>query len=196
MKMEKNESVRIRLAEPADASALLEIYAPYVEKTAVTFEYDVPTVEEFQKRIGEIRDGYPYLAAEKDGAIVGYCYAKPFGERAAYSKSAETVLYVAENCRGCGIGTLLYEKLWKMLKRQNVLNLYACIAVTSEESDPYLTPASPIFHMACGYRQVGYFTKCGYKFGRWYDMIWMEKMIGDHGENPEPFLPAVPFSEN
>ena len=184
--MEEKE-ITIRLAKASDAQALLEIYAPYVEHTAITFEYEVPSRGEFEKRIKEISARYPYLVAEKDGKIVGYSYAHPFGERAAYARSAETALYVDRKYRGCGIGTLLSSRLERILKRQNVLNLYACIA-TTEGPDPYLTGASPAFHAARGYRKIGYFTKCGYKFGRWYDMIWMEKFIGEHGENPAPFL--------
>ena len=186
MERQKNKEIVIRPATPDDAAALLKIYAPYVTDTAITFEYEIPSVEEFQRRIREIHARYPYLLASKDGKVVGYCYARAFGERAAYARSAETVLYIDREYRGHGIGSLLYRQLEEILKRQNVLNLYACIAKADGE-DPYLTDASPAFHAARGYREIGYFTKCGYKFGRWYDMIWMEKFIGIHDEKPEPF---------
>lgn len=178
----------LRTAGIGDAEALLKIYAPYIEKTAITFEYRVPTVKEFQKRVEKISEKYPYLVAEEDGTIVGYCYAKPFGEREAYARSAETVLYVSEKSRGHGIGTFLYGRLEEILKRQNVVNLYASIAATNRKDDTYLTDASICFHTACGYREIGYFTKCGYKFGNWYDMIWMEKFIGSHDLFPKSFL--------
>lgn len=183
------------MADTGDAEALLRIYAPYVEKTAVTFEYEVPTVEEFRARIEKIRGKYPYLAAVENGTVVGYSYAKPFGERAAYERAAETVLYVSESQRGKGIGTLLYGRLEEILKRQNIVNLYASIAVTKREDDMYLTKASPAFHAVRGYREIGYFTKCGYKFGNWYDMIWMEKFIGSHDMAPKAFLPVTELTE-
>jgi predicted acetyltransferase len=194
MKEEKNP-ITIRMAEISDAEALLGIYAPYVEKTAVTFEYEVPTIEEFRGRIEKIKRRYPYLAAVENGTVVGYSYAKPFGERAAYERAAETVLYVSENHRGKGIGTLLYGRLEEILRRQNIVNLYASVAVTERKDDMYLTKASPAFHAVCGYREIGYFTKCGYKFGNWYDMVWMEKFIGYHNPTPKAFLPVTEIAE-
>ena len=76
----------------------------------------------------------------------------------------------------------------KMQKLQGILNLNACIAVP-EQDDEYLTSNSESFHKHLGYRMVGKFHNCGYKFGRWYHMIWMEKMIGGHGEQPEEIIP-------
>lgn len=98
----------------------------------------MPAVEEFRARIEKVRGKYPYLAAVENGTVVGYSYAKPFGERAAYERAAETVLYISESQRGKGIGTLLYSRLEEILKRQNIVNLYASIAVTKREDDMYL----------------------------------------------------------
>ena len=101
----------IRTASVSDAPALLSIYAPYVEKTAVTFEYTVPSPEEFQTRIAHTLDRYPYLVAERNREIIGYAYASAFKERAAYDWAVETSVYVSENARGTGAGTTLYKAL-------------------------------------------------------------------------------------
>jgi len=176
--------MNIRIATKEDAKELLAIYAPYVEKTAITFEYDVPTVEEFERRIVHTLEKYPYLVAENDGEILGYAYAGTFYGRAAYDWCVETTVYVRENQKKNGIGKQLYSELENILRKQNVLNLYACVAYTKIE-DEYLTKNSVRFHEHLGYRLIGEFRKCGYKFGRWYDMVWMEKYIGEHLEYPE-----------
>lgn len=174
---------KIRIAAVQDAASLLEIYAPYVEKTAITFEYEVPSVQEFAGRIGHVLEKYPYLAAERDGEIVGYAYAGPFKERAAYDWAVETTIYVREDRKGTGVGRELYEALEHALFLQNILNVNACIA-WPETEDEHLTKNSVQFHEHMGYRLVGEFYKCGYKFGRWYNMVWMEKHLGEHKEPP------------
>ena len=182
--MDTNE-IRIRPATEADAEEILNIYAPYVTDTAITFEYDVPTLEEFTGRIHHTLEKYPYLVAVRDGEIIGYAYAGACYGRAAYDWSAETTIYIKKDCRHCGVGKLLYQALEDALKAQNIINLYACIGYP-EVDDEYLTKNSEQFHEHQGYRLIGEFRKCGYKFGRWYHMVWMEKMIGEHPEKPEP----------
>lgn len=169
----------IRTATPDDAAELLAIYAPYVEKTAITFEYDVPSVEEFRSRIEQTLLKYPYLVAEQDGRIVGYAYAGVFKGRAAYNHCVETSIYVDLQCQRNGIGRKLYEALEERLKEQGILNVNACISWTDTPNE-YLTHQSPEFHARLGYEKVAHFHLCGYKFGQWFDMIWMEKMIGPH----------------
>ena len=173
------EKIVIRSASVNDAEALLNIYAYYVENTAITFEYKVPTVEEFQQRIANTLKKYPYLVVEKEGMILGYAYAGVFKDRAAYDWSAEVTIYLSPNVTKCGIGRKLYEALETEMKKRGFLNLYACIGYPIEE-DEYLTKNSAEFHAHLGYRFVGEFHKCGYKFERWYNMIWMEKLIGEH----------------
>ncbi len=182
----------IRVATTEDAEALVRIYAPYVEKTAITFEYDVPTVREFAGRIEKILKRYPYLVAEEDGEILGYAYAGSFHERAAFGWAVETSVYIAETAKRRGLGKRLYDALEQALAAQNILNLYASIAYPIRE-DPYLTRDSVEFHQRLGFELVGRFSRCGYKFGRWYDLVWMEKHIGDHvAIQPavKPFDPA------
>lgn len=177
-----DSSITLRMAEESDAAALLSIYAPYVENTAITFEYEVPTLEEFQSRIASTLKRYPYLAAVREGRIIGYAYASPFKERAAYDWAVETSIYVSGEARRTGAGTCLYEALEALLKRQNVINVNACIA--------YPNPGSIAFHEKLGYGTAGHFTQCGYKLGKWWDMVWMEKMLGPHPDVPKPFIPV------
>ena len=179
---------------PEDAVALLEIYALYVEHTAISFEYDVPSVEEFRERIVNRLEKYPYLVAEVDGKMLGYAYTSPFVGRAAYGWSAETTIYLREDCRKMGVGRALYEALEKVSKAQNILNLNACIGYPREE-DEYLTMNSVKFHEHMGYQMVGMFHNSGYKFGRWYHMVWMEKLIGEHKDKPKRVIPFRELSD-
>ena len=169
----------IRRARKEDAAAMLAIYAPYVEQTAITFEYEVPSLEEFQRRLERVTSSYPWLVAVDDGRIVGYAYASRFHERAAYQWSVEVSVYVAMDHRRKGIGRLLYDALEDALRLQGILNLNACIA-SPVQPDEYLTHDSELFHQRLGYSKVAHFHLCGKKFNRWYDMIWMEKLIGEH----------------
>ncbi len=173
----------IRSAAPGDAGALLEIYAPSVAGTAITFEYEVPTAEEFARRIGATLKRYPYLVLEDGGRAQGYAYAGPFKGRAAYDWCAETTVYVRREAHGRGYGRALYAALEDALRQRGILSAYACIA-WAEKEDETLTHASPLFHEALGYTRCALFRQCGFKFGRWYDMIWMEKMLGEHTACP------------
>ena len=177
--------LEIRIAKEEDAQALLALYAPYVEHTAITFEYDVPSEEEFRRRIRETMKRYPYLVLEADGVPAGYAYAGPFHARPAYDRAVETSIYLGESYRGIGGGRILHDALERALQIQGILNMNACIASPREE-DEYLTKNSIEFHAHLCYRLVGEFYQCGYKFGRWYDMVWMEKLIGLHQVPAEP----------
>lgn len=180
---EMKQEITIRMANERDAEEILAIYAPYVLHTAITFEYVVPTVEEFKERIKKTLKKFPYLVAVKDGSILGYAYVSPFKERAAYDWAVETSIYIKEECKAGGIGKKLYLALEDILKKQNIINLNACIA--------YPNPQSVGFHEHMGYKTVAHFTKCGYKFDTWYDMIWMEKMIGEHIIPPKSVIPVT-----
>ena len=189
-------NMNIKEAVIADAKAIRAIYAPYVELTAVTFEYNVPSEEEFCKRIETVKQKYPWIVAERlrvgdgtsgmaDGKIVDYAYASAFKPRDAYQWAVETSIYVEGSMKRCGIGRQLHEVLEQRLKAQGILNMNACISFIETE-DEYLTQDSVRFHEQLGYKKVAHFHLCGKKFfakqsgkaerGRWYDMIWMEKM--------------------
>lgn len=173
--------VVIRDATIEDAKHILEIYDYYVKNTAITFEYDTPSLEEFKARMERTMSRYPYLVIEKDNIIQGYAYAGSFVGRAAYDWSCEMTVYLAPNARKSGMGRKIYEVLEMKLREMGILNLYACIGCP-EVDDEYLTMNSADFHAHMGFVKVGEFHKCGYKFGRWYNMIWMEKIIGKHGD--------------
>ncbi len=168
----------IRSALTEDAGRLLEIYSYYVEKTAISFEYDVPSLDEFKGRMINITKKYPYLVLEDEGKIVGYSYAGVFKGRAAYDHCCEVTIYLDRGSKGKGYGRALYEALEKELLSRGICNLYACIGDPVTE-DEYLTKNSEEFHRHMGYTKVGDFHRCGFKFGRLYNMIWMEKIIGE-----------------
>ena len=170
---------KLRPAGIQDAARLVEIYAPYVLSTAITFEYDVPSVKEFENRIASITEKYPYIVCESAGKIIAYAYASAFKSRAAYDWSVEMSVYVDQDYRGKGVGRLLYEKLEELLAAQNIRNLYACITVTPSRD-------SINFHERLGFVQVADFKDCGFKMGKWHEMVWMEKMTGSHDSEPEP----------
>ncbi len=177
--------IDIRTAAIKDAEEILKIYSHYVLHTAITFEYEVPTVDEFQGRIRRTLEKYPYLVAMEGGKIVGYAYAGSFHTRAAYGWSAELSVYVHPAKKHKGIGRKLYQALEEALKRMGICNLYACIA-SPIAPDETLTHDSEYFHAKLGFTKIGEFHRCGYKFNRWYHMIWMEKIIGEHLENQPP----------
>jgi phosphinothricin acetyltransferase len=183
--------ISIRTASEADAAEIREIYTPYVNDTAITFEYDVPPVEEFAARITRILQSYPFLVAEREGQIIGYTYVSVFRTRAAYDWAVETSIYLRQDCRQEGLGKRLYLLLEEILKKQHILNMYACIAYTAKD-DPHLTNDSVAFHEHLGYMVIGHFSKCGYKFNTWYDMVWMEKLIGEHDDEVKA---VIPFTE-
>lgn len=178
--------MNIRIAVTEDAPALLEIYAPYVRDTAISFECEVPTAEEFADRIRRTLEKYPYLIAEEDGEILGYTYASAFKSRAAYDWSVETTIYVRQGGQRRGVGSALYKALEEQLRQQHVCNLCACIA--------YPHPVSIAFHEHFGYELTAHFHRSGYKLDAWQDMVWMEKELCPHTVPPLPFIPFSQLS--
>lgn len=171
--------IKIEFAKTEDAGEILALYDYYIQNTAITFEVETPSLEEFTERIKIIQTKYPYLVAKENNRIIGYAYAAPFKARAAYDWAVEVTVYVDQCLKKKGIGKKLYTALESLLKKQGILNLYACIACPVQE-DAYLTRDSIDFHTHMGYAITGTFHQCGYKFDTWYDMVWMEKMMGDH----------------
>ncbi|MDS1369375.1 N-acetyltransferase family protein [Streptococcus suis] len=164
--------IDIRSARIEDSADLVAIYAPYVEKTAITFETEVPTVEAFASRIEKTLEKFPYLVAVEEGKIVGYAYASTYYARAAYDWTVEFSVYVQKEARGKGIGNLLYTALEEELTARGFKNFLACIALPN--------PASIALHEKKGYQQVAHFKKVGYKFGTWHDIVWLQKsLVGD-----------------
>lgn len=173
----------VRPVTSGDADRIAEIYSYYVRKTAITFEYDPPTAEETIARIAQTTKRYPFLVLEEDGVVQGFTYAGVLKDRAAYDYSCEVTIYLDRHAAGRGYARALYEVLEMRLWEMGIVNLYACIGFPSEKDDEYLSRNSAQFHAHMGYMMVGRFHECGYKFGRWYDVIWMEKIIGQHRED-------------
>lgn len=172
----------IRAAVRGDIPAMLTIYRPFVERTAVSFEYIVPTQEEFARRMDGHRD-FPWLVWEENGRVLGYIYAGRAFERAAYAWCAEISCYLDESARGRGVGRLLYQTVEDILRRQGYRKVFA--VVTSANAP------SVAFHTALGYREAARFSEVGFKLGQWYDVLWLEKALCTDAA-PEP---PVPWTE-
>lgn len=181
--------IKIRTATVEDAEKLLDIYAYYVKNTAVTFEYEVPSVEEFQGRIRHILEHYPYLVAEADDEIIGYSYAGRFHPRAAFAWDVEMTVYLKHETRRAGVGRQLYTLMEEILKEQGVIN---AISLIVKPADVYSDYNSVQFHEKMGYKHAGELKNCGYKFNRWYTLIYMDKQIGSMKEK---MLPVRDFDE-
>ena len=163
--------MEVRLARIEDAKEILEIYSPYILNTNITFEYEIPSLEEFQQRMHKIMERYPYYVAVEDNKIIGYAYASTYKERKAYDWCCELSIYVNDQLHHRGVGKELYHALLMTLKQMNYQLVYACISYPNDKS--------VAFHQTFGFKKIAYFEKCGYKFNQWHDMIWMEKRIGD-----------------
>lgn len=159
----------IRDARRSDVPAMLAIYAPFVEHTAVSFEYDVPTEAEFARRLEEHQAAFPWLVCEENGRVMGYAYAGRAFERAAYGWNAEISCYLAPELRGRGVGRRLYARIEEILTR---LGYYKLFAVVTSANAP-----SVAFHRALGFRDAACFRNVGYKQGGWYDVLWLEKTL-------------------
>ena len=172
----------VRFATVQDIPRILEIYAPYVKNTAISFEYTVPTIAEFTRRFSEITARFPWLVWEENGIISGYAYGSLPFERAAYQWCAEASIYLCPEAHGKGIGKQLYAALEKHLQAQGYKKVYAIITTANE--------ASIAFHRAVGYRHTATMPDCGYKFGNWYGTVWMEKKLNSWDvppDEPHPF---------
>ena len=166
--------ILIRLATEKDVPEILAIYAPYVENTTITFEYDVPCRREFMQRFLDITRQFPWLVWEEDGVVLGYAYAGAPWERAAYRWCAEVSIYLHPSIHGKGIGRQLYARLEEILQKQGYRVAYALITTENE--------GSVRFHERLGYSYHSTFENCGYKMGRWLGVIWLQKWLNPLGE--------------
>ncbi|ELY79335.1 GNAT family N-acetyltransferase [Natrinema pallidum] len=176
---------RIRAATPADAAAVRDIYAPFCESTAVTFEETVPTEAEVADRIASTLERHPWLVCEIDGDVVGYAYAGPLRKRRAYEWVVELSVYVADPARGSGVGRALYESLFAVLERQGIRDAYAVTTVPNPETER--------FHERLGFERLVDFPAIGYTQAEWQDVAWWRRPLAEKTEPPErprPF-PAV-----
>ncbi len=161
--------VAIRPAAAADAAAIRAIYAPIVERTAVSFEEETPSVEAMARRISATQETYPFLVAEYRGLVEGYAYGSQLRPRAAYRWSVEVTAYVAEQVRGGGFGKALYGELLAALAKGGFHMAFAGIALPN--------PASVAFHEAMGFEAIGVYREVGFKLGRWHDVGWWQRAL-------------------
>jgi phosphinothricin acetyltransferase len=161
----------IRSATPADAASLLEIYRPYVEGTAVSFETELPSVETFAARIDKALQSWAWQVAEVDGQCVGYAYGGAHRERAAYRWSTETSAYIRTGWQGKGLGKVLYQALFERLAERGYCNALAVVVVPND--------ASVALHRAVGFETVGVFKRGGHKFGAWHDVMGLQRVLRD-----------------
>lgn len=162
-----DDAILIRPALPADAAAMLAIYAPVVRDTAISFEETPPTREEFEARVRKVSDRWAWLVAERGGRVIGYAYGSQHRERAAYRFSTETTAYIAADARGQGVGRRLYEALFPVLASRGYCQAFAGVALPN--------PGSVALHRAVGFEPIGVFPKVGWKFGRWHDVAWFSR---------------------
>lgn len=167
--------MKIRFAKKEDTKNLLKIYAQYIE-TPITFEYELPSVEEFMQRIESISREYPYILLENNGEVFGYAYAHRFKERAAYAWGAELSIYMDKNIHSKGYGKILYKTLIELLKLQGVKTAYACVTSANEQSEK--------FHEHLNFKKCAEFNNAGFKHGKWYGITWYELPINSYDVNP------------
>lgn len=172
---------QLRFASETDVPALLSIYQQYIP-TTITFEYDLPSPAEFARRVASISEVYPYLILEEEGAVLGYAYAHPIAERAAYGWGAELSIYLHPDAAGKGLGKRLYRVLIHLLRLQGVHTVYGLVASPN--------PASEGLHAALGFRVMGVQRSAGYKNGRWIDLLWFERAIAPYDPAPPPLTPV------
>ena len=159
----------IRFATTADIPAMLEIYGPYILNTTYTFEYTVPSVEEFTERFLNITSQCPWLVWEENGVVLGYAYGSAPFERKAFSWCAESSIYLRQDQRGKGIGKKLQLALESLLQMQGYQILYALVTTDN--------PASIAFHKALGFSFLAEFPGCGWKLDAWHGLVWLEKRL-------------------
>ncbi|MCL2151066.1 MAG: N-acetyltransferase family protein [Coriobacteriia bacterium] len=180
------ESLSVRLAEPDDSQAILDIYSPYVRDTTLTFVSTIPTEREIRAKMLQIQRRYPYLVCTIGGKVIGFAYANEMRPHEAYRWNAELSIYLDESYHRRGIATALYTALFQILRTQGFVNLYAVITIPN---DPSIA-----LHRHFGFTEIGVHEATGYKFDRWLDTVWMHHRIEGAADPAEHGLPT-PMAE-
>ena len=173
-----NNSFEIRLVRDSDYAGMLAVYAPSVINTSITFDYEVPSLQEFTERINKISTHYPCLVCETGGVVVGYAYGSMHRFKTAYQWSTESTIYVDEKFHGLGVARVLYDALLSVLELQGFINVYAGVTLPN--------PKSEKFHLAMGFAEIAVFDKIGYKLGKWHDLKFFEMYLKEHPAQPVP----------
>lgn len=166
----------IRLATPADSKGILDIYAPYIKNTSLTFETEVPSITEFEERIGTYLESWPWLVCEIDNRIVGYAYGSKYRERSGYQWCVECSVYIHDDFHQIGIAGALYSALFELLKEQGYYNVYAVINLPNEKS--------VAFHEKMGFEYFATYKKVGYKLGKWKNVGWWQLVLNEYKDEP------------
>jgi L-amino acid N-acyltransferase YncA len=175
--------MHIRLATPDDAAGCLDIYRPFVEASHVTFETQVPSRDEFARRIESTLAQRPWVVASDEGRVAGYAYASPVKDRTAYQWSVETAVYVAADARRAGVGRAVYLALFRVLRGQGFVNAVGVIALPN--------PASIALHESLGFEPIAHLKRIGFKLGEWRDVGWWQLALGPMPGSPEPPVPLA-----
>lgn len=174
----------IRLANKKDASEILDIYAPYISNTSFTFETEIPSLTDFQKRIEDYLDNWPWLVCEENGKIAGYAYGTKYRERKGYQWGVESSIYIHDDYLKRGIGNAIYEALLEILKVQGFRNVYAVINLPNDRSVR--------FHEKCGFGFLAIYPNVGYKSGEWKNVGWWQINLNEYNLEPDP---PIKFSD-
>jgi L-amino acid N-acyltransferase YncA len=171
--------ITVHLADPEkDAARVAEIYRPAVEGNFISFEESAPTADEMANRMRKVLARMPWLVAEDEsGGVLGYAYASPHRERAAYRWSVDISVYVDAAWHRRGIGRLLYDDLLERLRDQGFVNVYAGVTLPN--------PASVALHETIGMHRIGVYERVGYKLGEWRDVAWFGMRLSEP-TNPPP----------
>jgi phosphinothricin acetyltransferase len=178
----------IRLAQEADASAVAAIYAPYCNETVISFEETAPTADVMATRIRAISAGRPWIVLEDAGAIVGYAYASPHHERAAYRWAVSTAVYIGSRHHRRGAGRALYTTLFDVLRHLGYYTATAGITLPNA--------ASVGLHEAFGFALVGVYRGIGHKMGAWHDVGWYQALLQPVPARPTEPLPVSALHES
>ena len=172
----------IRLVSPDDAAQILDVYSSYILNSPISFETEVPDLDEFQDRIRETTANFPWLVYEKDGRVIGYAYAGAHRSRCAYEWSVESSVYVDAKHHGQGIGTKLYRELFRLLQNQGAVNVFAGITQPNA--------GSVRLHESFGFTPIGTFKDIGFKQGKWWDVGWWQLQL-QKPAHPKSLLPPA-----
>ncbi|MBL8004139.1 MAG: N-acetyltransferase [Candidatus Kapabacteria bacterium] len=169
-------SFKIRLVQESDASAIAEIYRPYVEQTSISFEYEAPSPTEILQRIQNITTEYPWLVCLNGNTIIGYAYAGTHRHRTAYQWSVESAIYFSQEFHSKGLAPILYKTLFSLLQNQGFHTVLAGITTPNDKSVH--------FHQKMGFTHLGTYTNIGFKFGKWHDTQWYQRPLNDYTTEP------------